>query len=74
MDNIEEHKAQCTCTRARLPWDLNSEDPGKILLKCEKNLGQQKYMGTIIKKNENGQITDKIEGQEKVEHETKQIW
>ena len=51
MGDIEEHLAQGTCIRARLPQDINGEGPGKILQKCEENLGQQKDMSSIIKRN-----------------------
>jgi hypothetical protein len=44
--------------RARQEWNINGAGPGKILLKCEERLGQQKYMSCIIeKKNSQGEIT-----------------
>ena len=60
MEDIEEHLAQGACIRSRLPWDVNGEGPGKILLKCEEKLGHQKNMNSIIKRNGQGQIIETI--------------
>ena len=54
LEEMEEHTAKGTSIRARLEWDINGEGPGKILLKFEERLGQQKYMSSIIKKTIGG--------------------
>ena len=52
LEKMEEHLAKGTSVRSRQEWDINAEGPGKILLKCEDIYGQQKYMQSIITKNE----------------------
>ena len=74
LEKIEEHQAKGTSIRSRQEWDINAEGPGKILLKCENIYGQQKYMSSIVKKNERGEITEKITGQQKVQEETAKYW
>ena len=65
LEKMEEHQAKGTSIRSRQEWDINAEGPGKILLKCEDRYGQQKYMSSIVKKNERGEVTEKITGQQK---------
>ena len=74
LEKLEEHLAKGTSIRSRQEWDINAEKPGKILLKCEDKYGQQKYMQSIVTKNERGEITKKITGQEKVQEETAKFW
>ena len=74
LEKIEEHQAKGTSIRSRQEWDINAEGPGKILLKCEDIYGQQKYMSNITKKNERGEIIEKITGQQKVQDETAKYW
>ena len=71
---MEEHLAKGTSVRSRQKWDINAENPGKILLKCEDKCGQQKYMQSIVTRNERGGITNKITGQERVQEETAKFW
>ena len=66
-EDIEKHLAQCASVRARQEWDINVEGPGKILLKCKEKLGQQKYMSSTNKRNEQGEIIETITGQDQVE-------
>ena len=63
-----------TSIRSKQEWDINAEGPGKILLKCENKYGQQKYMHSVIKRNERGEITEKITDQAKVQDETSKYW
>ena len=63
LENIEEHQVKGASVRSRQEWDINAEGLGKILLKCEDKYGQQKYMQSIVKKNERGEIITKIIGQ-----------
>ena len=70
LEKIEEHQAKGTSIRSRQEWDINAEKPGKILLKCEDKYGQQKYMQSIVTKNEQGEITKRVTGQDKVQEET----
>ena len=74
MEKIEEHQAKGASIRSRQEWDINAKGPGKILLKYEDKYGQQKYMQSIIKKNERGEITTKITGQKQVQEETAKYW
>ena len=71
---MEEHQARGASVRSRQEWDINAEGPGKILLKCEDKYGQQKYMQSIIKRNEQGEIITKITGQKRVQEETAKYW
>ena len=71
---MEEHLAKGTSVRSRQEWDINAEGPGKILLKCEDKYGQQKYMQSIITKNERGEIINTVTGQKKVQEETAKFW
>ena len=74
LEKIEEHQAKGTSIRSRQEWDINAEGPGRILLKCEDRYGQQKYMSSVTKKNERGEIIEKITGQKKVQDETSKYW
>ena len=74
LEKIEEHQAKGTSIRSRQEWDINAEGPGRILLKCEDRYGQQKYMSSVTKKNERGEIIEKITGQNKVQDETTKYW
>ena len=58
---MEEHLAIGASVRSRQKCDVNAEGPGKILLNCEDKYGQQKYMQSLITKNEREEITNKIE-------------
>ena len=69
MEEIEDNLAQGASIRARQEWDANREEPGKILLKCEERLGQQKYMSRTIKRNGQGEIIETISGQDQVKKE-----
>jgi len=60
LEKMEEHLAKGTSVRARQEWDINGEGPGKILLKCEEKYGQQKYMQSIIEKNDKGETIKNI--------------
>ena len=60
LEKMEEHLAKGTSVRSKQEWDINAEGPGRILLKCEEKYGQQKYMQSIITKNERGEITNTI--------------
>ena len=61
-EDLDEYIDQGTTVRARQEWDINGEGPGKILLKCEERLGQQKYMSCIVEKNSDGDIISTIKG------------
>ena len=74
LEKMEEHLAKGTSIRSRQEWDINAEGPGKILLKCEDRYGQQKYMSSITKKNERGEVTEKITGQQNIQDETTKYW
>ena len=74
LDKMEEHLAKGASIRSIQEWDINAEGPGKILLKCENKYGQQKYMHSIVKRNERGKIMAKITGQKQVQEETTKYW
>ena len=74
LEDIEEHLAKGTTVRARLEWDINGEGLGKILLKCEERLGQKKYMSSVIKINNMGEITETIKSQDAVQKEITNYW
>ena len=53
-DDVDEHLAQGATVRARQDWDVNGERSGEIFLKCDKRLGQQKYMSCIVENMSKG--------------------
>ena len=73
-DDLEEYIDQGTTIRARQEQDMNGKGPGKILLKCEERLGQQKYMSSIVEKNLDGDIISTIKGQKEVEGKMADYW
>ena len=74
LEKMEEHQAKGASVRSRQEWDINAEGPGKILLKCEDKYGQQKYIQSNIKRNEQGEIITKITGQKQVQEKTAKYW
>ena len=71
---MDEHLAKGTSVGSRQEWDMNSEGPGKILLKCDQKYGGQKNMQSIITKNERGEIINTVTGQTAVEEEAAKFW
>ena len=74
LEKMEEHQAKGALVRSRQESNINAEGPGRILLKCEDKYGQQKYIQSIIKKNEWSEIITKITGQKQVQEETAKFW
>ena len=70
---MDEHLAKGTSVGSRQEWDMNSEGPGKILLKSEKKYCRQNNMKSIITKNERGEIINTVTSQTAVEEEAAKI-